>query len=303
MAYLALRFDVDGGDADALVRCAARRRRARRSTPPTRARAPTDESADLRRARRAPRAAWWPLARLTALFAGGADVDAALLRAARALARAAPAFADASRSPTTTGCARRRRSSSRSAIADRLLDRAVVVHAAATRTRSTSRSIPGSRSAPARTRRRGCASRGSREHVAAGDIGARLRLRLGHPRHRRGEARRGPRRRHRHRSAGDRGERRQRARERRATPSSCSSTRSRAAAFDVVVANILANPLRVLAPALAARTRDGGASRLSGILADAGRGRSPRPTRRGSTSRAGARRRLGAAGGPRGASR
>jgi ribosomal protein L11 methyltransferase len=38
-------------------------------------------------------------------------------------------------------------------------------------------------------------------------------------------------------------------------------------AFDVVVANILANPLILLAPALAARTRAGGRILLSGILA------------------------------------
>ena len=37
-------------------------------------------------------------------------------------------------------------------------------------------------------------------------------------------------------------------------------------AFDTVVANILANPLVVLAPALAARVRDGGHIALSGIL-------------------------------------
>ncbi|HEX6792627.1 MAG TPA: 50S ribosomal protein L11 methyltransferase [Casimicrobiaceae bacterium] len=37
--------------------------------------------------------------------------------------------------------------------------------------------------------------------------------------------------------------------------------------FAIVVANILANPLRVLAPALAARTEDGGRIALSGILA------------------------------------
>jgi ribosomal protein L11 methyltransferase len=41
----------------------------------------------------------------------------------------------------------------------------------------------------------------------------------------------------------------------------------RAKAFDVVVANILANPLRLLAPALAARVRAGGRLVLSGILA------------------------------------
>jgi ribosomal protein L11 methyltransferase len=39
-----------------------------------------------------------------------------------------------------------------------------------------------------------------------------------------------------------------------------------AATFDVVVANILANPLVVLAPLLAARTRNGGRIALSGIL-------------------------------------
>ncbi len=38
--------------------------------------------------------------------------------------------------------------------------------------------------------------------------------------------------------------------------------------FDVVLANILANPLRLLAPALAARTRSGGRIVLSGILAE-----------------------------------
>lgn len=37
--------------------------------------------------------------------------------------------------------------------------------------------------------------------------------------------------------------------------------------FDIVVANILASPLRMLAPALAARTDDGGCIALAGILA------------------------------------
>jgi ribosomal protein L11 methyltransferase len=40
------------------------------------------------------------------------------------------------------------------------------------------------------------------------------------------------------------------------------------ASFDVVVANILANPLRLLAPALASRTRPGGQIVLSGVLAE-----------------------------------
>ena len=37
--------------------------------------------------------------------------------------------------------------------------------------------------------------------------------------------------------------------------------------FDIVVANILANPLVLLAPALCARVADGGAIALSGVLA------------------------------------
>ena len=41
-----------------------------------------------------------------------------------------------------------------------------------------------------------------------------------------------------------------------------------AGTFDVVVANILANPLLLLAPTLAARTRAGGRIVLSGVLAD-----------------------------------
>ena len=42
----------------------------------------------------------------------------------------------------------------------------------------------------------------------------------------------------------------------------------RACEYDIVVANILTNPLRILAPALAARTRTGGRIVLSGILVD-----------------------------------
>ena len=40
--------------------------------------------------------------------------------------------------------------------------------------------------------------------------------------------------------------------------------------FDIVLANILANPLKVLAPALAAGTRAGGRVVLSGILSQQG---------------------------------
>jgi ribosomal protein L11 methyltransferase len=39
-----------------------------------------------------------------------------------------------------------------------------------------------------------------------------------------------------------------------------------AGAYDLVVANILSNPLRVLAPAICARVRCGGRLALSGIL-------------------------------------
>ncbi len=41
--------------------------------------------------------------------------------------------------------------------------------------------------------------------------------------------------------------------------------------FDVVVANILSNPLRLLAPALLARVKKGGYLVLSGILGKTGR--------------------------------
>ena len=40
----------------------------------------------------------------------------------------------------------------------------------------------------------------------------------------------------------------------------------RSGAFDLVVANILTNPLRVLAPALSARVRAGGGLALAGLL-------------------------------------
>ena len=75
-----------------------------------------------------------------------------------------------------------------------------------------------------------------------------------------------PRRRHRRRSAGDARKRGQRARERRRARRSCCPTRSPPATFDIVVANILANPLTLLAPALALRVRPGGRIALSGIL-------------------------------------
>ena len=114
-----------------------------------------------------------------------------------------------------------------------------------------------------------------REALAGGESRARLRLRLRHPGDRGGEARRGavvgidvdpqalarePRQRA--------GQRRRRAR------SSLPDALRAGPPFDVVVANILANPLMLLAPALAARVAAGGRIALSGILAaQARRGR------------------------------
>jgi len=50
------------------------------------------------------------------------------------------------------------------------------------------------------------------------------------------------------------------------TSASVSAAAAAAGTFDVVVANILANPLRLLAPVLAARVRPGGRIVLSGVL-------------------------------------
>jgi hypothetical protein len=100
-----------------------------------------------------------------------------------------------------------------------------------------------------------------------GRIGSGLRLRLRHSRGGGFAARRGPRGRRRHRPAGRRGEPCQRGGERRRGPFfSDRHGAAPAAHYDVVVANILANPLVVLAPLLAARVRAGGRIVLSGIL-------------------------------------
>ena len=112
--------------------------------------------------------------------------------------------------------------------------------------------------------RSGCARRAARRRARA-----RLRLRLGHPRDRapRSSAR------------GDvvgtdidpqaiDASRANARRERRRGRRSRCPMRSTRRTCDVVVANILANPLIVLAPALAARTRAGGRIALSGILDD-----------------------------------
>src|SRR5262249_23598608 len=58
------------------------------------------------------------------------------------------------------------------------------------------------------------------------------------------------------------------ARRKRGAAEVFESETQRALAADVVVANILANPLRVLAPIIAERCRPGGQVALSGILAE-----------------------------------
>ena len=193
------------------MRCS---RRARcRSTSPIRARAPPTKRRSTPSAAMASRSGG-PSRGSPRCFA--ADVDAAALLARAAAHRPArrPAYRKRCPSPSRTGCARRRRSSGRSGSRT---TSGSCRRGARRRTpmRSTSRSIPGSHSAPARIRRRACACHGCGATRRGGRIGARLRLRVGHPRDRRGEARRARRRRHRHRCAGRRGERRQCARERR----------------------------------------------------------------------------------------
>jgi ribosomal protein L11 methyltransferase len=66
--------------------------------------------------------------------------------------------------------------------------------------------------------------------------------------------------------------------------------------FDIVVANILTNPLCVLAPLLAGRVAPGGRIALAGVLAPR-RIRSSPPTRRLASARRRRTRRLGAPGG------
>ncbi len=80
------------------------------------------------------------------------------------------------------------------------------------------------------------------------------------------EARGGAGYRDRRRPAGHRSEPRQRRAQRRRSVQFVLPDALAPDQVDVVVANILANPLRLLAPVLAARVRDGGAIVLSGIL-------------------------------------
>ena len=93
----------------------------------------------------------------------------------------------------------------------------------------------------------------------------RLRLRLGRPRDRRAQVRRASRRRRRHRPGGDRGDARERARQRRRAARR-DRRKPRSGRYQLVLANILATPLKLLAPLLSARLDAGGQLVLAGIL-------------------------------------
>ena len=158
----------------------------RRATP-----APADEVALLRRAglrrRRSGRAR-----RLTALFDAASDADgrAFASRSARIELRGARAFAS-SRWPTMTGCAERKASSRRCTPARRLWIVPYLVRAGRAARRSIFALDPGlafGTGSHATTR---LCLRWLAAHLARGRERARLRLRLGHPGHRGGEARRG----------------------------------------------------------------------------------------------------------------
>jgi len=88
MSYIAVRFDTGADDADAWsdALLAAGALSVDASDP----RAGTDDEAPLFGEPGAPGGAWWPTSRLSALFAEDADVDAALSGAAAAVARALP---------------------------------------------------------------------------------------------------------------------------------------------------------------------------------------------------------------------
>ena len=163
------------------------------------------ETAGVRRARRCADAAWWPRSRSTRSSPTDADPLRPCGRAGRASAAPASPALESSASPTPTGCALTQAQFEPIRIDERLLDRA---RPGASRRRPTRVNLaldpgPGVRHRHASDDAR-CACAGSRRNVRAGALGARLRLRLGHPRDRGGEARRAPRRRRRHRPAGGR---------------------------------------------------------------------------------------------------
>ena len=134
-----------------------------------------------------------------------------------------------------------------------------------TRRRRPARSR-ASPSAPALIRRRSCASPGSTSHVTRGRERARLWLRFRHPRDRRRESSAPA-----QSSASTSTSRHSRPRAPTRRPmQSLHATLARTVlqpgAFDIVVANILSNPLKLLAPALLARVAPGGSLVLSGVL-------------------------------------
>jgi ribosomal protein L11 methyltransferase len=253
VAWLALRFDADAGAADAwsdaLLAAGALAVDIADPAAGTAAETPLygepGVAADVR----------WPIARVTALFP--ADADAVQARGSRRRARWGPLRTDAR--VAEQDWVRRRKRSSRRCIHDRLW---IVPWCAPPRRRRV-------------TLDRDAFGTGSHRRIVFASGPARARL---HPARRCSTTDAAP--------AFSRSRRRSSARaassgwiHRRpstprgrmrptASPRLHGSDDLGADRFDVVVANILANPLRVLAPALSARVRAGGRIVLSGVLAE-----------------------------------
>ena len=274
MSYLALRFDTDAATADAwsdaLLAAGAL------SVDAADPRAGTAGETPLYGEPGEDPGAMWPVSRLTALFAGDADPEAALAAAAADVGAAAP--------PHERFAGRRRGLGARDAGAvradlrrRRTVDRSVVVRAGRpARDQPAARSGPRVRhrlasddaAVPALAGRRACrAAQAVLDYGCGSGILAIAAARLG---------------------AGvvagtdvdPQAIAASRANAERngvvatfALPDASGGALHAAlpaaagGRYDVVVANILANPLRLLAPALAARVRPGGAIVLSGVLA------------------------------------
>ena len=208
----------------------------------------------VRRARRRHRRLW-PRRRVSALFAGDADAARAAGAALEACATSQPRRRF-DRTRRGRGLGRAHATPVRADPRRRTpLDRAHLARASRARRGQHRRSIPGAAFGTGSHPTTRLCLAGSSATSRDGDDGARLRLRLGHPRHRGAQARRG------------------------ARPAASTSTRSRSrrratiaprngvalerrgrarresrGAAHVTVANILANPLRMLAPILASHT-------------------------------------------------